>query len=199
MPRPANPDVRLRLLAAGLELLHRDGYAGAGVTDITDAAGVPKGSFYSYFTNKESLAAEVLTHYWEPIEQGLLPVLLETAEAPAERIRRFFHALADEHESTDFLLGCLIGRMSLELGGSSESTRSELERILGRWDAAIAACVREAQDRGDVSREIPADQLAAVIVEAWEGAALRGKVRRDRVPYERFEHSVLPTLLGGYR
>jgi TetR/AcrR family transcriptional repressor of nem operon len=199
MPRPANPDVRLRLLASGLQLIHRDGFSGAGVKDITDAAGVPKGSFYSYFPSKEALAAEVLRHYWAPIEQSLLPLLLDDSESPVDRIARFFHALADEHESHDFVLGCLIGRLSLELGGSSETTRTELGRILGRWDAAIAGCIREAQDRGQVARDLSAEHLSAVIVETWEGAALRGKVTRDRRPYARFEETTLPMLLGASR
>jgi TetR/AcrR family transcriptional repressor of nem operon len=47
MPRPSNPEVRKRLLAAGLDLIHLRGFAASGVKDITDAAGVPKGSFYA--------------------------------------------------------------------------------------------------------------------------------------------------------
>lgn len=196
MPRPANPEVRERLLSSGLDLMRREGFAGVGVKDITDFAGVPKGSFYSYFPSKESLVSQVLAHYWAPIEQTLIPLLLDVEVAPAERIRRFFSALADEHESHDFILGCLIGRMSLEMGGSSDETRSELSRILVRWDAAVASCVREAQSRGTAPTTTPPEELAAVIVEAWEGAALRGKVDRSRAPYIRFESIVLPALLG---
>ena len=103
--------------------MHSQGFAASGVKDITDTAGVPKGSFYAYFPSKESLAAAILEHYWSDIEMRLLPIL--DAEGPAqERIKRFFHALADEHEASDFLLGCLVGKLSLELGGSSEPVRS---------------------------------------------------------------------------
>ena len=129
MPRPSNPDVRRRLLAAGLDLVHARGFAASGVKDITDAAGVPKGSFYAYFPSKEAFAAAILEHYWSDIEARLLPILDADGSAQ-ERITRFFHALADEHEAGDFLLGCLIGKLSLELGGSSEPVRAELVRIL---------------------------------------------------------------------
>ena len=136
MPRPPNPEVRRRLLAAGLELVHARGFAASGVKDITDAAGVPKGSFYAYFPSKEAFAAAILEHHWEDIETRLLPIL--DADGPAqERIRRFFHALADEHEAGDFLLGCLVGNLSLELSGSSEPVRRELVSILDRWGAAL--------------------------------------------------------------
>src|SRR3954470_21436633 len=171
MPRPSNPDVRRRLLAAGLDLVQARGFAASGVKDITDAAGVPKGSFYAYFPSKESLAAAILEHYWSDIEMRLLPILDAEGRAQ-ERIRRFFHALADEHEAGDFLLGCLIGRLSLELGGSSEPVQAELVRILDRWDDALTACVRSGQrDDGDVRADLEAAELASMLIEAWEGAA----------------------------
>ena len=148
MPRPSNPEVRSRLLAAGHDLVHARGFAASGVKDITDAAGVPKGSFYAYFPSKEAFAAAILEHHWSDIETRLIPILEEGGLAQ-ERITRFFHALADEHEAGDFLLGCLIGNLSLELGGSSEPVRAELVRILGGWNEALTACVRSGQgERG---------------------------------------------------
>ena len=195
MPRPPNPDVRRRLLVAGLDLVHAHGFAASGVKDITDAAGVPKGSFYAYFASKEAFAAAILEHYWSDIEARLLPILAAVGP-PQERIVRFFHALADEHEAGDFLLGCLIGNLSLELGGTSAPVRAELVRILSRWDEALTACVQSGQaGSGEIRKDLDAAQLAASLIEAWEGAALRGKVTRSRTPYERFEAITVPALL----
>lgn len=195
VPRPSNPDVRRRLLEAGLELVHANGFAASGVKDIADGAGVPKGSFYAYFASKEAFAAAILAHYWADIEGRIVPILDSPGPA-ADRITRFFHALADEHEASDFLLGCLVGNLSLELGGSSDLVRSELVGILDRWDAALAAAVRSGQGKsGDVKSALDADHIAALLIEAWEGAALRGKVTRDRSPYARFEDITIPALL----
>jgi TetR/AcrR family transcriptional repressor of nem operon len=195
MPRPSNPEVRRRLLAAGLDLVHAHGFAASGVKDITDAAGVPKGSFYAYFPSKEAFAAAILDHYWSDIEMRLLPIL-DADGLAQERIKRFFHALADEHEAGDFLLGCLVGNLSLELGGSSEPVRAELVRILSRWDEALTACVRSGQDgSGDIRADLDAEDVASLLIESWEGAALRGKVTRSRTPYERFETVTVPALL----
>ena len=195
MPRPPNPEVRRRLLASGLDLVHARGFAGSGVKDITDAAGVPKGSFYAYFPSKEAFGAAILEHYWADIEARLLPIL--AGDGPTqERITRFFHALADEHEAGNFLLGCLVGNLSLELGGSSEPVRAELHRILKRWDDAVAACVGSGQGRSaDVRAHLDATELASSLIEAWEGAALRAKVTRSRDPYDRFEAVTIPALL----
>jgi TetR/AcrR family transcriptional regulator, transcriptional repressor for nem operon len=195
VPRPPNPEVRRRLLEAGLDLVHARGFAASGVKDITDVAGVPKGSFYAYFPSKEAFATAILDHYWSDIEARILP-LLDAEGTAHERITRFFRALADEHEAGDFLLGCLVGNLSLELGGSSEPVRAELVRILGRWDDALAAAVRSGQDRsGEIRTDLKAEELALLLIEAWEGAALRGKVTRSRAPYERFETITVPALL----
>jgi TetR/AcrR family transcriptional regulator, transcriptional repressor for nem operon len=189
VPRPPNPEVPRRLLAAGLELVHARGFAASGVKDITDAAGVPKGSFYAYYRSKEAFAAAILEHHWGDIETRLLPIL-DTGGPAQDRIMRFFHALADEHEAGDFMLGCLVGNLSLELSGSSEPVRRELVSILDRWGAALDACLRS-EVRGDLE----AGDLAFRLIEAWEGAALRGKVTRSRVPYDRFEAVTVPALL----
>lgn len=195
MPRPPNPDVRRRLLEAGLELVHARGFAASGVKDITDAAGVPKGSFYAYFPSKEAFAAAILDHYWSDIETRLLP-LLDGGGPARRRIARFFHALADDHESGEFSLGCLVGNLSLELAGCSEPVRAELARILGHWDTALTACVCSGQGGGDIRADLDAGELASLLIESWEGAALRGKVTRSRAPYERFETITMPALLG---
>ena len=53
MPRTANPEVRQRLLTAGQELSCAQGFAAVGVAEFAAAAGIPKGSCYNYFENKE--------------------------------------------------------------------------------------------------------------------------------------------------
>ena len=191
MPRPPNPEVRKRLLAAGLELIHLRGFAASGVKDITDAAGVPKGSFYAYFPSKEAFASAILDAYWVDIETRLVPILGGDG-SPQERITRFFHALADDHEAGNFLLGCLIGNVSLELSSSSEPIRAQLISILERWGSALAdECLRS----GDLRDGLDADEIASRLIEAWEGAALRGKMIRSRIPYDRFEADTVPALL----
>jgi TetR/AcrR family transcriptional repressor of nem operon len=190
VPRPPNPEVRKRLLAAGLDLIHLRGFAASGVKDITDAAGVPKGSFYAYFPSKAAFAAAVLDAYWVDIETRLVPILHGDGSVQ-QRITRFFHALADDHETANFLLGCLIGNLSLELSSSSEPIRAQLISVIERWGSALAACLRS----GDLREDLDADDIASRLIEAWEGAALRGKMIRSRIPYDRFEADTIPALL----
>jgi TetR/AcrR family transcriptional repressor of nem operon len=196
VPRPANPDVRRRLLAAGLELLHSRGFHGSGVKDFTDAAGVPKGSFYNYFASKEDYASAVLETYWTQIELDYGPILTNRKRDPTKRIARYFRALTDDHGRRDYTVGCLIGNLALELAEGSTSTRDTLKRLIVRWETALAGCLAEAQDRGEIDAQRDARELAALLVEAWEGAVMRGKLEQSRAPYRRFELVTLPRLIA---
>jgi TetR/AcrR family transcriptional repressor of nem operon len=197
VPRTANPEVRRRLLAAGQELIYAQGYAAVGVAEFTAAAGVPKGSFYNYFGTKEHYAAEVAAAYWAGIEAAYGPILGDENLTPLDRVTAYFRALADDHARRGFTVGCLIGNLSLEMAATSEATRATLRSVLTRWEDALAGCLSEAQRRGELpaGRDVP--ELAALLIEAWEGAVMRGKLDRSRVAYQRFERVTIPRLLTG--
>jgi TetR/AcrR family transcriptional regulator, transcriptional repressor for nem operon len=196
MPRPPNPAVRSRLVSAGHDVVLNQGFNGCGVQEITAAAGVPKGSFYNYFASKEAFASEILETYWQSIEVRHVPHLRDARIKPLDRITRFFRAISDDHAKHGFKFGCLIGNLSIELSNCSDETRQRLSSILSRWEALLAGCLREAQKQGDLRKGRDATQIAAILVEAYEGAIMRGKVEHSAKACERFEKIVLPLLLG---
>ncbi|MGW0792712.1 TetR family transcriptional regulator C-terminal domain-containing protein [Streptomyces sp. NPDC002911] len=195
MSRPANPVVRERLLAAGVELMHTNSFHGSGVKEIANRAVVPKGSFYSYYASKDVFAAAVLAHYWAHVDRDFGPHLRDSSLPPVERLTAFFRAMTDDNARRDFTAGCLIGNLALEIADHSPEARTELGRILDRWTALVATAVGEAQRAGAVPGGTDAESLAAVVIEAWEGAVMQGRVRRCRDPYDRFTDMVLPRLL----
>jgi TetR/AcrR family transcriptional repressor of nem operon len=195
MPRPANPEIRNRLLTDGGRVIHNLGFNGSGVQDITVAADVPKGSFYSYFDSKEAFAAEVLQAYWASIEHRHGKILFDARIKPLERIEKLFEMLVEDHMAQGFKLGCLIGNFSLELSNVSGEVRTALEGVLARWEGMIVACLEEARIRREVVMDCDSAQLAAVIVEAWEGAVLRSKVERNGDACRRFLQVTLKRLL----
>ena len=90
----ARPSVKENIVAAALDTLHRQGFNATGVQDITDAAGVPKGSFYNHFESKEELGIEVIERYWRRA-LAHLGVLNDTAVPPIVRLKSYFRALDD--------------------------------------------------------------------------------------------------------
>ena len=189
----ARPNVREQLIEAGLKTLHLHGFNGCGVQDITDAARVPKGSFYNHFESKEALALEALERFWQN-GAGRRELLCDTSLDPVERLRQYFRALADAVVRHNFQRGCLIGNFSTELSGQSKQVCDRLAEIYAAWSRAIESCVREAEKAGHVRPRLPAATVAAFLVNAWEGAVLRSKVERDKSPLDQFERVVFASI-----
>ena len=66
----ARRNTRNAILEAGTKLFIERGYNGCSVQDITEAAGVPKGSFYNHFASKEELGSAFVAAYAEKGARG---------------------------------------------------------------------------------------------------------------------------------
>ncbi len=170
-----------RLIDAGLVMLLQHGYNDLGVQALLAATGVPKGSFYHHFRDKEDFALQVVDQYMQGVHSGLDGCLDDTARPPLDRVRCFFEATL-EHYRTEGYMGCLLGGLGQELSGVSDVFRRKIDECFSQIAARIAACLEEARQQGDIRPESDAGQLAALLVDCWEGAALRSRLRRDPAP-----------------
>jgi TetR/AcrR family transcriptional regulator, transcriptional repressor for nem operon len=192
----ARANIRERLLDAGLETLHRRGFNGCGVQEITDNAGVPKGSFYNHFESKEALGAAVIERYWEQRAGAALRLLKEPDGRPRERLSRYFAALAANMATHAYTGGCLIGNLGAELSDQSELVRVGVAKVFARWVEALESCIQEGQREGEIRADCDAAVLASFLVNAWEGALLRAKVVKNSTPFEEFNQVVFGKLLA---
>jgi TetR/AcrR family transcriptional repressor of nem operon len=189
----AKPNVRDKIVRAGLDQFHRVGFNGSSVEDITDLAEVPKGSFYNHFESKEALALEVIDRY---IEQGSHALLSDTRVAPLKRLKAYFTPLVQEFVDSGYKKGCLLGNFSSELADHSAPVRGRLEGAFDNWVKLIANVIREAQRAGEVDSKVKAEQLAGVLLSAFEGALLRARVAGDSAPLKEFMAIGFGRLIG---
>jgi TetR/AcrR family transcriptional regulator, transcriptional repressor for nem operon len=185
--------VKDRIVAAAIETLHSKGFNGTSVQDITDAANVPKGSFYNHFESKEELAVAALDGYWQWVLKGLGP-LSDAKIAPMDRLKRYFRYLAERSRKSEYRTGCMIGNMSTEMAEQSLMVRERLAVIFAAWSRTIESCIREAQADGSMRRDLGAGTIAAFLLNSCEGAVMRSKVDRDAASFEAFEAVVFTTL-----
>jgi TetR/AcrR family transcriptional regulator, transcriptional repressor for nem operon len=190
MPRAS---VKGQIVAAAVETLHRKGFNGTSVQDITDAAKVPKGSFYNHFESKEELAVAALDRYWQLVLSGLR-ALSDARMPPVDRLKKYFQYLAERSRIHAYRPGCMIGNMSTEMADQSGMVRERLAIVLAAWSRAIESCVREAQADGSMRRDLDAGTIAAFLLNSWEGAVMRSKVDRDAASFTVFEKVVFSAL-----
>jgi TetR/AcrR family transcriptional repressor of nem operon len=191
MPKP---NVREEILTAGLAALHHRGFNATSVQDITEAAGVPKGSFYNHFASKEELGAAVVQLYSDKGEERRR-ALKDRRVPPLGRLRRYFEGLADMGRYPD-AAGCLLGNFGAELSNQSPAIRAQVSVAFVEWAGAVAEVIDEAQRAGDISGDQTPQALAAFIIDAWEGAVMRGKVEQSRAPVDAFLAMIFTKVLA---
>jgi TetR/AcrR family transcriptional repressor of nem operon len=174
-------DTQRQLLDQGMAMLLRHGYHHLGIAAVLEATQVPKGSFYHHFASKEEFGLQVIDHYMKAVHAGLDQCLGDVSLAPLQRVRRFFEQTAQKYGEEGYL-GCLLGGLGQELAGVNEAFRQKVEQCFTEIADRIAGCLREAVERGDLPKHADPRKLAELIVNCWEGAALRTRLRRDPAP-----------------
>jgi TetR/AcrR family transcriptional repressor of nem operon len=174
-------DTKRALLERGMTMLLKHGYNDLGIAALLEATGIPKGSFYHHFESKEDFALKAVDLYMEQVEAGLDHCLNDAAVPPLQRIRNFFE-LSTQKYQTEGYLGCLLGGLGQELSGVSETFRHKVEACFSQIARRISAALAEAIRRGELPASTDADRMAELLVNCWEGAALRTRLRRDPAP-----------------
>ncbi len=176
-------ETKLRLLMAGLPLMLERGYNALGLQELLSETDVPKGSFYHHFESKEDFALQVVDAYMAEVHTLLEATLADRGRPPLARVRGFFEAVREAYAAQGYL-GCLLGALGQELAGTSEVFRRKIEGCVGTIAGRIAVCLEEARARGDLPSTTNTAQMADVLVDAWEGAALRTRLVRTAQPLE---------------
>jgi TetR/AcrR family transcriptional repressor of nem operon len=178
-----NHSTKQRLLDVGLGMLLEHGYNDLGIQALLDAAEVPKGSFYHHFKSKEDFALRVIDLYMAEVHAGLDACLGDGRRPPLARVRGFFEATREKYREQGYM-GCLLGGVGQELSGVSEVFRRKIDWCLTAIADRIAGCLEEARRAGDLPASADVRQMAQLLVDCWEGAALRTRLRRDPAPLQ---------------
>lgn len=162
-------------------MLLRGGYNDLGIAALLDATGIPKGSFYHHFKSKEDFALQAVDLYMAGVHQVLDQTLADASMPPLSRIRRFFAEVQESYRGEGYL-GCLLGGLGQELSGVSEVFRRKVDHCLSSIAGRLAVCLEQAVVAGQLPADTDPQAMADLLVDCWEGAALRTRLRRDPAP-----------------
>lgn len=172
---------RQRLLDAGLSMLLQHGYNDLGIQALLQLTETPKGSFYHHFNGKEDFALQVVDRYMHAVHEALDLCLNDASLPPLARVRRFFE-LTEQSYRREGYMGCLLGGLGQELSGISDVFRQKIESCFASIGGRLAGCLEEARVAGDLRPDADTSHLAELLVNCWEGAALRSRLRGDPSP-----------------
>jgi TetR/AcrR family transcriptional repressor of nem operon len=192
VPRPSNKE---KLLTDGLRLVHERGFGGSSVRDITQAAGVPQGSFTNHFASKEAFGLEILERYREMTSAAVRVTLRNDRLPPLRRLRAWINGQLEFLRKDDMRRGCLYGNLSAETSEASDAIRFRVASVFAENQASVAYCLEAAIEAGELAPRTHVRDLAGFIVSSLQGAILVAKSQRSPIPVERFERVLFQHLL----
>ena len=173
------PDTRQHILDCGRQLVAAKGFVGVGLAEILATAGVPKGSFYHYFASKEVFGAALIESYFDDYRTRLAALSAQPGQTGAQRLLTYFERWIETQQADDRAEHCLIVKLAAEIADLSDAMRN---RMLAGTDAILRQLtefIAAGQADGSIgTTEAPA-VLAQFLYQAWLGASLLAKLRRE--------------------
>jgi TetR/AcrR family transcriptional repressor of nem operon len=184
--RPDDFDTREALIRCGVEVLTEQGFMATGIDGILKRVGVPKGSFYHYFSSKEVYGLAVLDSYAGYFARRLDRWLLDETLSPLERLAAFVQHSKVSMARCGYRRGCLVGNMGQEVTVLPEGFRDALETIFLDWQRRLSTCFDAARQAGELPANANCAELAAYFWIGWEGAVLRARLVQNDSPLNIF-------------
>ena len=192
----ARPSHKEKLLTDGLRLVHERGFGASSVRDITQAAGVPQGSFTNHFASKEAFGLEILERYREMTSAAVRATLRNDRLPPLRRLRAWIDGQLEYLREGDMRRGCLYGNLSAEASEASDAIRFRVASVFAENQASVAYCLEAAIDAGELAPNTDVEELSGFIVSSLQGAILVAKSQRSPIPVERFRRVLFQQLLA---
>lgn len=189
-----NIEIKMALIRSGLEQLTESGFAASGIDPILKKVGVPKGSFYYYFANKEAFGLAIIESYDSYFTKKLDKYLLDQNFLPLTRIKNFVESAKLGLTRHHFKRGCLVGNLGQEVDLLPESFRPLLVAIFHSWQQRIATCLKAAQAQGQLSIDANCELLADYFWVGWEGAVSRTRLIQNCQPIDNYFNHFMAAL-----
>ncbi|MGD9809563.1 MAG: TetR family transcriptional regulator C-terminal domain-containing protein [Deferribacterales bacterium] len=177
-------ETKIKILEAGAELIHRNGFNNTGLNDILKLAGVPKGSFYFYFNSKDDFGLALIDHYVEMMKDIHRKNGVDKVTEPVDRMFALFDSLISEMRENEYTKGCPIGNLVQEMSDLNEDFRAKLNSVFANVTDFIARCLEEGREQGVIKFEGDAGSMAGFIFNSYQGAMMRAKLVKNDSPFD---------------
>jgi AcrR family transcriptional regulator len=185
-----------QLLAAALRLFVSQGYRATNLEQISAAAGLTKGAVYFYFGSKEAVLLEVLKQVREIVVERALAAVEAAGDDPVQRLVAYIHYQAQlgiTHRDEVLLLIL----MSLEYKERPGEVNDFIAALYRKQRKLIEGLVADGQRRGSIRADIPARELAAIVLATHDGTFLEWFRRSATLRGKELTRGLRSVLLNG--
>lgn len=175
-------DVRQHIMDTAQPIISGKGFSAVGLNEILAASGVPKGSFYHYFSSKEAFGEALLGCYFSKYLEELDTLLEKPGFSGAERLMSYWQKWLETQAACDPQGKCLAVKLGAEVSDLSEAMRGALLSGTAKIIKRLTRAVEAGMEDGSLVVEGDPSRVAETLYQMWLGASLLAKITRDRKP-----------------
>jgi len=168
---------RAELIQKGQEVILSKGYDLSSVKDITQAAALPKGSFYHYFESKEKFALEAMNDFIATYEEQI-----PDQGFNLKSLQVMIDARINEIIKINFARECYMSIMCHAYAGQNESFRLSILAAIDKSNEAMISLLQKLQEKQLIKAELDLSELLEFIDFAWRGARLKARLLKSKTP-----------------
>ena len=160
------------------------GFSAVGLNEILTDAGVPKGSFYHYFSSKEAFGVDMLARYFDDYLAELDATLSEPGLTMAQRLMNYWQLWRESQSFSDCQGKCLAVKLGAEVADLSDSMRGTLQTGTAGIIARLAHALEAGVEEGSLSIDDKPSRVAESLYQLWVGASVMVKIVRNTGPFD---------------
>jgi len=177
-------DTKTRILEAAEPIMIAKGFHALGISEVLEAAKVPKGSFYHHFESKEAFGVALIEHYAGAYNRFMFDFFAKGDLKPSDRILAWFGMGMSRAADCAYGPLCLICKLSAEVSTFSEPMRRALAVETAAGRSVLVAAIVEGQKAGNIGNAFKPEALADLMLSAWTGALQQMQVQKNLAPLQ---------------
>lgn len=174
---------RQTILETAQVIVGTKGFSAVGLNEILQAAEVPKGSFYHYFSSKDAFGVVLLDSYFEHYVSGMQQLFNQPGLTQLAKLMRYWQCWIDNQTGCTDAGKCLAVKLGAEVSDLSEPMRMALERGTSKTIALLALAMQQGVDDGSLTVEQDPESLARRLYALWLGTSVMSKITRTTAPF----------------
>jgi TetR/AcrR family transcriptional repressor of nem operon len=177
-------DTRQVMIDSAQRIMARKGYSAVGINEVLADAGVPKGSFYHYFSSKDAFGEALLRSYFEDYLAEMDGILGSSGQSAGERLMAYWEQWRQTQSLEECQGKCLAVKLGAEVSDLSEAMRLALKEgtsaVVDRIERTIAGGLED----GSLSIDGEPRAVAQALYDMWLGASVMAKIHRSLGPLD---------------
>lgn len=189
-------DVKEAIVRESTKLFLANGYRGTSVKEITEAAGIGRGTLYWYFKSKDEVLESIFEKFELEFLDGLIAVV-HGCEGDFTAKYKAYHKYATEFARDNRDLSIAFTTLLNETVGSNTEAERMVKAIYAKYQKFIEGMLEDGKTDGSVMAEIDSAIYANVIIANHTGMLVQWFVNGDSLDARAFVRASRDLILKG--